>query len=344
MTNDQARKLLGGYATNSLTEAERKALFEAALDDQELFNSLQQEEALKELLADPISRNQIQQALAEPPDARAAAAWWSRRWFWGGIAGAVAATVMMIAVIRSNDRLPSQVAQVAPAPPAATEPEPTPSSLQPPAEPKPQPRARTERPAKPPAVAKAVTGSLRDSDIQEKAQAAAAPPPPPPPPPTPTPAAAPTPRMQALRSAPMAGAVNRMEAARGAAGVAGLASNFQGAANLRYSLLKRDPLGAFAASPTGAASQRGDALRLNVFSAIAGYLSLEQLDSAGVWTRLFPATDRGLLVAPNTTEAIPDSPIIVTATEQKFRLKLVPADGTDSAALTVDIVIGPGQP
>ena len=36
MTSEQARKLLGGYATNSLTEAERKALFDAALDDQEL--------------------------------------------------------------------------------------------------------------------------------------------------------------------------------------------------------------------------------------------------------------------------------------------------------------------
>ena len=142
----------------------------------------------------------------------------------------------------------------------------------------------------------------------------------------------------------MAGAVNRMEAARGAAGVAGLASNFQGTQLLRYSLLKRDPLGVFAASPTGAASQPGDALRLNVFSAIAGYLSLEQLDSAGVWTRLFPATDRGLLVTPNTPEAIPDSPIIVTATEQKFRLKLVPQDATDGAPLTLGIAIGSGQP
>jgi len=34
MTPDEARKLLGGYATGSLTEAERTALFEAALEDQ----------------------------------------------------------------------------------------------------------------------------------------------------------------------------------------------------------------------------------------------------------------------------------------------------------------------
>src|ERR1700730_15248086 len=105
MTSEQARKLLGGYATNSLTEAERKALFEAALDDQELFDALQQEQALKELLADPISRNQIQQALADAPVSRAAgAAWWSRWWAWGGMAGAVAATVLIVAVIRSNEQ------------------------------------------------------------------------------------------------------------------------------------------------------------------------------------------------------------------------------------------------
>ena len=119
MTSDQARKLLGGYATNSLTEAERKALFEAALDDQELFDALQQEEALKELLADPISRSQIQQALTEAPIPRPAA-WWSRAWLWGGLAGAVAAAVLIVAVIRSNDQPKYQVARVAPPAPPTT--------------------------------------------------------------------------------------------------------------------------------------------------------------------------------------------------------------------------------
>jgi len=36
MTQEEIHKLLGGYATNTLTEAERNALFAAALDDQEL--------------------------------------------------------------------------------------------------------------------------------------------------------------------------------------------------------------------------------------------------------------------------------------------------------------------
>src|SRR5579864_1698733 len=114
MTNEQARKLLGGYATNSLTEAERKALFEAALDDQELFDALQQEQALKELLADPVSRNQVQQALTEAPVPRPAGAWWSRAWAWGGMAGAVAAAVLIVAVIRTNEQQKYQVARVAP--------------------------------------------------------------------------------------------------------------------------------------------------------------------------------------------------------------------------------------
>ena len=86
MTKDEIRKLIAGYATNTLTEAEWKSLFEAALDDQELFDALQQEQALKELLADPVSRAQVQQALRHER-----APWWSHWWTWGSIASAAAA-------------------------------------------------------------------------------------------------------------------------------------------------------------------------------------------------------------------------------------------------------------
>ena len=48
MTRDEIRGLIGGYATGSLSEAERRTLFEAALDDQELFDELAREQALKE--------------------------------------------------------------------------------------------------------------------------------------------------------------------------------------------------------------------------------------------------------------------------------------------------------
>jgi len=71
---------------NTLTEAERNALFAAALDDQELFNALQDEQTLKELLEDPISRRQIQQAVQETAAAGQKAAWWSQRWAWSSLA------------------------------------------------------------------------------------------------------------------------------------------------------------------------------------------------------------------------------------------------------------------
>src|ERR1017187_7593148 len=40
MSREEIQKLLGGYATDTLSEAERRALFEAAIEDQELFDAL----------------------------------------------------------------------------------------------------------------------------------------------------------------------------------------------------------------------------------------------------------------------------------------------------------------
>jgi hypothetical protein len=303
MTSEQARKLLGGYATNSLTEAERKALFDAALDDQELFDALQQEEALKELLADPASRNQIQQALAEAPLPRPA-----RVWLWGGLAGAVAAAALIVAVIRSNDHPKYQVARVAP---------PLPPMSAPAVEPEPKKLESTPRRASPrsrrvlrePANSTA-TGSL-DAPTSPPSQAASAPPPPP----QPVPAAAP--QIQAFRQ------------------------EFSRADTLlRYSMTKRDANGAYSVLPGNVPPQPGDAVRLNVSSVLDGYLSLYQLDPSGNWKQIFPAAGQNLRVAPNATATIPDSPIIVTDMEQKFRFTLQPMDG---APLTVDITIGPGK-
>ena len=52
-------QILGGYATNTLTDKEKRRLFEAALHDQELFDAMADEEALKTLLADPKARQRI---------------------------------------------------------------------------------------------------------------------------------------------------------------------------------------------------------------------------------------------------------------------------------------------
>lgn len=64
---DDVRKLLGGYSTGTLSEPEKKALYEAALEDPALFEALADEQALKELLDDPGARAQVLQALETRP-------------------------------------------------------------------------------------------------------------------------------------------------------------------------------------------------------------------------------------------------------------------------------------
>ena len=63
MRREELEKLLGGYATGTLTAQERTLLFEAALADQALFNALADEQALKELLDNPHARRHLLTAL-----------------------------------------------------------------------------------------------------------------------------------------------------------------------------------------------------------------------------------------------------------------------------------------
>lgn len=75
MSRDEIQKLLGGYATGTLSEAERSALFEAALEDQDLFDALAKEQALRDVLDDSSARQQLIQALGP---ARERSPWWRR--------------------------------------------------------------------------------------------------------------------------------------------------------------------------------------------------------------------------------------------------------------------------
>jgi hypothetical protein len=52
-------QILGGYATDTLTEEEKRQLYEAALRDQALFDALADEESLKALLSDPVARQRV---------------------------------------------------------------------------------------------------------------------------------------------------------------------------------------------------------------------------------------------------------------------------------------------
>ncbi len=91
MNRADIHKLLGGYATGTLTDAERKALFEAALEDQALFDSIAGDGALKELFDDPQARAQLLAALPAKPElvAKQMAAW-----NWAAVAS-VAATLVI---------------------------------------------------------------------------------------------------------------------------------------------------------------------------------------------------------------------------------------------------------
>jgi hypothetical protein len=64
---DEVRKLLGGYATGTLTDEERNLLFSAALQDQELFDALADEESLRELLEEPATRQTLLEQLQRQP-------------------------------------------------------------------------------------------------------------------------------------------------------------------------------------------------------------------------------------------------------------------------------------
>jgi len=72
MPESDLERLLGGYATGTLTEEERRALFEAALYDQRLFEALAREQVLKGLLDDPRNRRRILESLerASPSSAQ----------------------------------------------------------------------------------------------------------------------------------------------------------------------------------------------------------------------------------------------------------------------------------
>jgi hypothetical protein len=71
MTRDDIQKLLGGYSTGTLTPEEQRALFAAALEDQELFDALAGEQALRDLLRDPTARAHVLAALDDRPEP-----WW----------------------------------------------------------------------------------------------------------------------------------------------------------------------------------------------------------------------------------------------------------------------------
>jgi hypothetical protein len=121
MSRDEIQKLLGGYATGTLTAEEQQALFAAALDDQELFDTLAREQSLRDLLRDPAMKAQALAAL----DDRAKPKW--ILWWRPAAAGLAMAAVTVFAVIAIRRPRPaaepslSAVVKPAAPPPAPAE-------------------------------------------------------------------------------------------------------------------------------------------------------------------------------------------------------------------------------
>ena len=132
MSLEQIRKLLGGYATGTLTPEEQRTLFEAALEDQELFDALAREQSLRDLLRDPAAKAQLLAALDDEP-----ITWRQRaaRWMWGHAVGLAAVACFVTVggyVARQAHFTPPRVVLVATEPTTVEV-----SGSQPPAEPAP---------------------------------------------------------------------------------------------------------------------------------------------------------------------------------------------------------------
>jgi hypothetical protein len=138
MAEHDLEKLLGGFAADTLTPEERRQLFTAAMQDQQLFNVLADEQALKELLTDPAVRRRLLQSLNNitPAPAGGSASWldWFRRpanlALAGGLATAAFAVVLGTKIYQGSVQQATRSAATEALPPA-TPSVPTPAATEP---------------------------------------------------------------------------------------------------------------------------------------------------------------------------------------------------------------------
>ena len=347
MSDEEVHRLLAGYATDTLSPLERTALFQAAMADQKVFDALQEEEALRDLLSDPLSRREIQRALE--PRSRSG-------WAWGGlVAGLAAAGLTVMVWTRGPGMAPQQPVEIATLKPAL------------------KPEGTPER-----AVGSAPTAGLRATApliavakqpeaVADQGEMAAKPV-------VPT-ISAPAPATLARRAesptaspamvvrsaagvadqAPAAGLseAQTLGASRKKAGAvaqsadvhsqsAGSVAQSQSVGGPRQQAGERGVFGGFAASKARAESQTlaftlvrngsplggtdlprlGDAVQASVPAPIAGTLTLFRRDAAGNWV---PVSER-LAVESGRTYLLPEQPMKVGAVDV-YRLVLQPAEG-----------------
>lgn len=286
MTQDEIRKLLGGYATNALTADERRILFEAALEDQELFNALQNEDALKELLDDPVVRDQVRLALVIPAkhSRRLGFSW--RQWAFGVAMPAAVAVIAIVLMNRAN--APKLISMSQPAMSPALAPKAEPNEVASKLKVAPPPAAKKQSASVRAPQAQAIPAPVELESARRPYAAAA----------------------RAFRAAdvrPMIPAAVRQQFS---AGVASNAPLYQGPL-VRYSVVRSGP--------------DGNAIRVEVSTQIAGYLALYRVDAAGNSKRVYPDSDTAALVAPDVTIQIPNSPVTMAHAGERMRLIVVPA-------------------
>jgi hypothetical protein len=127
MSEHDLEKLLGGFAADTLTPEEKKTLYTAALQDQQLFNALADEQAFKELLADPDVRRRLLASLEQKnaSGAGGSLSWldWFRRpsglAFAGGLAAAALAVVLGVRIYQDSLRQAAQPVATEEAKPAS---------------------------------------------------------------------------------------------------------------------------------------------------------------------------------------------------------------------------------
>lgn len=149
MSEHDLEKLLGGFAADTLTPDEQQQLYRVALQDQELFNLLADEQGLKDLLTDPVVRRRLLQALEKTRSTtdRSPASWldWFRRpsglaWA-GGLAAAVFAVVQGTTIYQESLKQADRSVAIEGAPPN-TQPASEPSVPQPASPPISEPRLK----------------------------------------------------------------------------------------------------------------------------------------------------------------------------------------------------------
>src|SRR5579884_2580387 len=268
MSAADRRKLLGGYATGTLTDEERRRLMEAALEDQELFDALQDEQALKELLDQPASREAIRRAAAASPARRL------HLWTWAGAAAALAAAAAItIFVVRGpRSEQPAAVAvvrnqpvQPLPAPPQIVEQSPAVAA---PAPSRRRPKVARVEQAKPAAT----------PPVEATAQAPAQGPV--------VVAQAPTPEFRAMET-------ERRAAAAPRAAIAGADAN---------AFLRSAELGAASKPAVSVEPLANDRVRITVTSPYAGPLRITSGDGATV---LYPEGSATVLVRAGEPYTVP---------------------------------------